>query len=181
MKPFWEISPEEAEKCLNSTTWMPADVGYFRGGGFSSLFLTKAEMPVTMVRINLIKGLGPVMQIAEGYTVNLSEEIHSILDKRTNPTWPTTWFAPNLTGSGAFKDVYSVMNTWGANHGAFNFGHIGAELITLASILRIPVSMHNVPEEKIFRPKAWLSFGTSDPEGADFRACRNFGPLYGLK
>ena len=181
MKPFWSISPDEAEKCLKATVWMPADVGYFRGGGFSSEFVTKAEMPVTMIRVNLIKGQGPVLQIAEGYTINLPDDVHSILDKRTNPTWPTTWFTPNLTGSGAFKDVYSVMNTWGANHGAFNYGHIGAELISLASILRIPVSMHNVPGENIFRPKAWMSFGTADPESADFRACKNFGPLYGIK
>ncbi len=181
MKPFWHISPDEAEKCLNATTWMPADVGYFRGGGFSSCFITKSEMPVTMIRVNLIKGLGPVFQIAEGYTINLPNDIHSILDKRTNPTWPTTWFAPNLTGTGAFKDVYSVMNSWGANHGAINFGHVGGELIALASMLRIPVSMHNVPEENIFRPKAWMAFGTADLESADFRSCKNFGPLYGLK
>ena len=181
MKPFWEITPEEAGKCLDATLWRPADVGYFRGGGYSSDFLTKGGMPVTMSRINLIKGLGPVLQIAEGYTVDLPEDVHDILDRRTNPTWPTTWFAPRLTGKGAFKDVYSVMANWGANHGAFSYGHIGGKLITLASMLRIPVCMHNVPEEEIFRPSAWSAFGTTDPEGADYRACANFGPLYGSR
>jgi len=181
MKPFWEITPGEVGKCLNATSWRPADAGYFRGGGFSSDFLTKGGMPVTMSRINLIKGIGPVLQIAEGYTVELPEDVNDILDKRTNPTWPTTWFAPILTGEGAFKDVYSVMANWGANHGAFSYGHIGGDLITLASMLRIPVCMHNVSEERIFRPSAWSAFGTKDLEGADFRACSNFGPLYGMK
>jgi len=152
---------------------------YFRGGGFSSSFLTRGGMPITMSRINLIKGLGPVLQLAEGYAAELPEEVHHILDERTNPTWPTTWFVPNLTGSGPFRDVYSVMYNWGANHGAFSYGHIGADLITLASILRIPVYMHNVPEERIFRPSVWTAFGAMDPQGADFRACANFGPLYG--
>lgn len=179
MKPFWEITEDEVQKCLDATQWRPAIREYFRGGGFSSNFLTKGGMPATMVRLNIIKGLGPVLQIAEGYTVDLPEEVHHILDNRTDPTWPTTWFAPRLTGSGAFKDVYSVMNNWGANHGAISYGHIGADLITLASMLRIPVCMHNVPEEKIFRPSAWNAFGTKDLEGADFRACKNFGPLYG--
>lgn len=181
MKPFWEITPEEAGKCLDATSWRPADVGYFRGGGYSSDFLSKGGMPITMSRINLVRGLGPVLQIAEGYTVGLPADMHDILDLRTNPTWPTTWFAPTLTGKGAFTDVYSVMANWGANHGAFSYGHIGADLITLASILRIPVCMHNVPEEKIYRPSAWSAFGTSDPEGADYRACANYGPLYGRK
>lgn len=181
MKPFWEITPEETGKCLDATLWRPADVGYFRGGGFSSDFLTKGGMPVTMSRINLIKGLGPVLQIAEGYSVELPEDMHNILDKRTNPTWPTTWFAPTLTGEGAFKDVYSVMANWGANHGAFSYGHIGADLITLASMLRIPVCMHNVSEDRIFRPSAWAAFGTKDMEGADYRACANFGPVYGIR
>jgi L-fucose/D-arabinose isomerase len=181
MKPFWDISSEEAQKCLDSTSWDPADVGYFRGGGFSSYFLTKGGMPVTMSRINLIKGLGPVLHIAEGFTVELPEDVNNILEARTNPTWPTTWFAPTLTGEGSFKDVYSVMANWGANHGAFSYGHIGADLITLASILRIPVCMHNVPEEKIYRPSAWSAFGTSDLEGSDYRACANFGPIYGKK
>ena len=181
MKPFWEITKEEVKRCLQNTKWSPANLEYFRGGGYSSTFYTQGVMPVTMVRINLIKGLGPVIQIAEGYTVVLSPEIHHILDERTDPTWPTTWFAPRLTGKGTFKDVYSVMNNWGANHGAISYGHIGKDLITLASMLRIPVAMHNVPEEQIFRPKAWASFGTSDLEGADFRACNNFGPLYGRK
>lgn len=179
MKPFWEITPEEAGKCLDATSWRPANVGYFRGGGYSSDFLTKGGMPVTMSRINLVKGIGPVLQIAEGYTVDLPEDVHEILDKRTDPTWPTTWFAPVLTGEGAFTDVYSVMANWGANHGAFSYGHIGADLITLASMLRIPVCMHNVPEEKIYRPSAWSAFGTKDAEGADYRACANFGPVYG--
>ncbi len=178
MKPFWEITEEEANKCLEATTWYPANVGYFRGGGYSSNFTTKDGMPITMSRINIIKGLGPVLQIAEGYTVELPEDIHDILNKRTDFTWPTTWFAPNITGKGAFKDVYSVMANWGANHGAFSYGHIGAELITLASILRIPVCMHNVSEGKIFRPSAWSAFGM-DTEGADYRACANYGPLYG--
>ena len=178
MKPYWDISEEEAQKCLDATVWPPAGAEYFRGGGFSSCFLTKGEMPVTMSRISIIKGLGPVLQIAEGYTVDLPAEVNETLTLRTDPTWPTTWFAPNVTGKGAFKDVYSVMNTWSANHGAISYGHIGADLITLASMLRIPVSMHNVPEEKIFRPKAWAGFGTTDLEGADYRACKNFGPLY---
>ena len=178
MKPFWEITEEEANRCLEATTWYPANVGYFRGGGYSSNFTTKDGMPITMSRINIIKGLGPVLQIAEGYSVELPEDVHDILNKRTDFTWPTTWFAPNLTGKGAFKDVYSVMANWGANHGAFSYGHMGAELITLASILRIPVCMHNVSEEKIFRPSAWSAFGM-DTQGADYRACANYGPLYG--
>lgn len=178
MKPYWDISPDEAGKCLKATCWRPANLGYFRGGGFSSNFRTKGGMPVTLTRINLVKGLGPVLQIAEGYSVELPEDVHDILNKRTDPAWPTTWFAPTLTGKGAFTDVYNVMAKWGANHGAFSYGHIGADLITLASMLRIPVCMHNVPEEKIYRPSAWNSFGM-DPEGSDYRACSNFGPLYG--
>jgi len=181
MKPFWKISKEEVKKCLTSTRWSPANLEYFRGGGYSSTFHTKGVMPVTMVRINLIKGLGPVLQIAEGYTIDLPPEVHHILDERTDPTWPTTWFAPILTGKGAFRDVYSVMNNWGANHGAISYGHIGKDLITLASMLRIPVAMHNVSEEQIFRQKTWASFGTKDLESADFRACNNLGPLYGRK
>jgi len=179
MKPFWEISEKEAIDCLKATKWCPAEKEYFRGGGFSSQFLTEGEMPITMSRVNLVKGLGPVLQIAEGYTVELPKDVDSILERRTSPTWPTTWFAPSLTGKGAFKDVYSVMANWGANHGAISYGHIGDKLITLASILRIPVNMHNVPEEKIFRPSAWNAFGTSDLESADYKACRNFGALYG--
>lgn len=178
MKPHWEITPEEANQCLTATSWRPAATGYFRGGGFSSDFLTKGGMPVTMARINLVKGLGPVLQIAEGYTVDLPEAVHDTLDKRTDPTWPTTWFAPVLTGEGAFKSVYDVMDNWGANHGVISSGHVGADLITLASMLRIPVNMHNVPEEKIYRPKVWGLLGTADAEGADYRACQNFGPLY---
>lgn len=179
MKPYWDITPEEVAACLDATTWMPANIGYFRGGGYSSLFLSKGNMPVTMIRVNLIKGLGPVLQIAEGYTVDLPENVHALLNERTDPTWPTTWFAPIITGSGAFKDVYSVMKNWGANHGAFSYGHIGADLITLASILRIPVAMHNVTEDRIFRPDVWGAYGTTELEGADYRACQSFGPLYG--
>jgi L-fucose/D-arabinose isomerase len=179
MKPFWEISEEEAAKCLASTTWYPADTGYFRGGGYSSGFLTQGSMPVTMSRLNIVKGLGPVLQLAEGYTVDLPEEVYIQLNERTNPTWPTHWFAPRLSGSGPFVDVYSVMANWGANHGAISYGHIGADLISLASLLRIPVTMHNVAEETLFRPSAWSAFGAQDPMGADFRACANFGPLYG--
>lgn len=178
IKPFWEITEEEAQKCLAATSWRPASTGYFRGGGFSSDFLTKGNMPVTAARLNLVKGLGPVLQIAEGYTVEIPEEIHDVLDGRTDPTWPTTWFVPNITGEGAFQDVYTVMNNWGANHCVISYGHIGGDLITLASMLRIPVNMHNVKEENIFRPSAWGMFGTKDPEAADYRACQNFGPLY---
>jgi len=180
MKPFWDITEEEAQKCLDNTEWPQAVREYFRGGGYSSQFKTEGEMPVTMSRVNLVKGVGPVLQIAEGYTVELPEDVHSILDERTNPTWPTTWFVPNITGEGAFKDVYSVMANWGANHGAISYGHIGADLITLASMLRIPVCMHNVESEKVFRPSAWAAFG-EEKEGADYRACENYGPLYGIK
>ncbi len=181
MKPFWEITEKESENCLNATQWWPAEKEYFRGGGFSSQFLTEGGMPVTMARINLIKGLGPVLQIAEGYTVELPKDVNDILDRRTSPSWPTTWFAPVLTGKGAFTDVYSVMANWGANHGAISYGHIGDLLITLASILRIPVNMHNVSADRIYRPSAWQAFGTNDPENADYRACNNFGPLYNKK
>lgn len=181
MKSFWELSAAEAQQCLDHTTWYPASQGYFRGGGFSSQFVTRGQMPITMSRVNLVKGLGPVLQIAEGWTVELPEKMHEVLNQRTDPTWPTTWFAPRLTGAGAFTDVYSVMANWGANHGAISFGHIGDRLITLAAMLRIPVNMHNVPAERIFRPSTWNAFGTEDPEGADYRACRNFGPLYGIK
>ncbi|HUV12599.1 MAG TPA: L-fucose isomerase [Acidobacteriota bacterium] len=179
LKPFWEITPQEAKACLEATQWCAADQGYFRGGGFSSLFLTRGQMPVTMARINLVKGLGPVLQLAEGYAVDIPSEVHATLDDRTNPTWPTTWFAPTLTGSPPFESVYSVMANWGANHGSISYGHIGEKLITLASMLRIPVYMHNVPNERIFRPSAWSAFGAMDPLGADYRACSNFGPLYG--
>ena len=178
LKPFWEITEAEVNDCLEATTWWPAVHEYFRGGGYSSKFLSKAGMPMTMSRICLVDGLGPVLQIAEGYTVELDPEVHQTIDNRTDSSWPTTWFAPNLTGEGAFKDVYSVMNNWGANHGAISYGHIGADLITMASMLRIPVAMHNVPEEKIFRPSTAGMFGTKDLESADFRFCQNFGPLY---
>ncbi|EES73816.1 arabinose isomerase [Paenibacillus sp. oral taxon 786 str. D14] len=178
IKPFWEISEEEVGRMLQATQFRPASLEYFRGGGFSTDYLTRGGMSMTMTRLNLVKGLGPVLQIAEGYSVDLPEHVHNTLDKRTDPTWPSTWFAPNLTGSGAFTSVYDVMDHWGANHGVISYGHIGADLITLASILRIPVSMHNVPKEKVFRPRAWGLFGTEDAESADFRACAAFGPLY---
>lgn len=177
MKAFWDISEAEAKACLDATTWMPANREYFRGGGFSSKFLTKGGMPCTMARLNLIKGLGPVLQIAEGWTVDIDPAIHKILDDRTDKGWPTTWFVPRLTEDSNFKDVYSVMNNWGANHGAISYGHIGADIITLASMLRIPVSMHNVDKEDVFRPAVWSAFGM-DKEGADYRACQTYGPLY---
>ena len=177
MKPFWEISDDEAQACLDATMWVPANRGYFRGGGFSSKFLTRQGMPCTMVRLNLIKGLGPVLQIAEGWTVELDPASHKILDDRTDRGWPTTWFAPRLNDTDAFKDVYSVMNNWGANHGSISYGHVGADLITLASMLRIPVCMHNVEDKDIFRPASWNAFGM-DKEGADYRACQAYGALY---
>ncbi|MCK4748290.1 MAG: L-fucose isomerase [Bacteroidales bacterium] len=177
MKPWYDITEEEAQKCLDHTSWGPAVLEYFRGGGFSSTFDTRGGMPITMSRINIIKGLGPVLQIAEGHTIDLPENVHKTLTERTNPTWPTTWFVPRLTGEGNFRDVYAVMANWGANHGAFSYGHIGSQLMALASMLRIPVCMHNVADEKIFRPSAWSAFGM-DREGADYRACAAYGPLY---
>ncbi|MFH0758214.1 MAG: L-fucose isomerase [Bacteroidota bacterium] len=178
MKPWYDIEEEEARKCLDSTLWGAANIGYFRGGGFSSAFNTRGGMPITMSRINMIKGLGPVLQIAEGTTIELPAKVHQTLTERTDPSWPTTWFAPRLTGQGNFKDVYSVMANWGANHGAFTYGHLGSQLMALAAMLRIPVCMHNVPEEQIFRPSSWSAFGM-DKEGADYRACKAYGPLYG--
>ncbi|MBN8850709.1 MAG: L-fucose isomerase [Sphingobacteriales bacterium 50-39] len=177
MKPFWEISKKEADACLEATTWYPANNGYFRGGGYSSKFVTRGGMPVTMCRLNLVKGLGPVLQIAEGETIDLPGRVHQILDDRTDKAWPTTWFVPRITGEGAFTDVYTVMARWGANHGAITYGHIGHDLISLAAILRIPVCMHNVPDQRVFRPSAWNAFG-SDGESADYRACENYGALY---
>ena len=178
MKPFWEMTEEDEKRCLEHSQWMPADRDYFRGGGFSIHFVSRGDFPATMARINIVDGLGPVLQIAEGWVVDIDPEIHAVLDKRTDPTWPTTWFTPRLDPKkDAFKDVYSVMNNWGANHGAISYGHIGADLITLASLLRIPVCMHNVDDAKIFRPAAWNAFGMGK-EGADFRACANFGPIY---
>lgn len=178
MKPFWEMTEEDEKRCLEHSQWMPADRDYFRGGGFSIHFVSRGDFSATMARINIVDGLGPVLQIAEGWVVDIDPEIHAVLDKRTDPTWPTTWFTPRLDPKkDAFKDVYSVMNNWGANHGAISYGHIGADLITLASMLRIPVCMHNVDDAKIFRPAAWNAFGM-DKEGADFRACANFGPIY---
>ena len=177
MKAWYDVTEEDQDAMLKATTWNAADNGYFRGGGFSSRFLTQAEMPATMIRLNLVKGLGPVLQIAEGWTLNLPDEVSDKLWKRTDYTWPCTWFAPRCTGKGAFKTAYDVMNNWGANHGAISYGHVGADLITMASMLRIPVCMHNVPEEDIFRPAAWNAFGM-DKEGADYRACAAYGPLY---
>lgn len=177
MKKWYDVTEEDIKKMTEATEWCAADNGYFRGGGYSSRYLTRAEMPVTMIRLNLIKGLGPALQIAEGWTVNLPDEVSDKLWKRTDYTWPCTWFAPRVTGRGAFKTAYDVMNNWGANHGAISYGHIGADLITLCSMLRIPVSMHNVDEDDIFRPAAWNAFGM-DKEGADYRACAAYGPLY---
>jgi L-fucose isomerase len=179
MKPFWEITDAEVEKCLKATTWHPSITEYFPGGGLSTRFSTRGGMPATMIRLNLVGGLGPSLQVAEGYTIDLPEDVHDALDQRTNPTWPTTWFAPILTGKGAFTSAYEVMNHWGANHCVMTHGHVGHLYLTLASMLRIPVYMHNVSDERVFRPSAWSSFGTSDLEGADFRACANYGPLYG--
>ncbi len=179
MKPFWEITEDDMKACLEATDWCRANYEYFRGGGFSSHFRCRAEMPVTMLRVNIIEGIGPVMQIAEGYTADLPDNAHTTIDVRTDRTWPTTWFVPNLTGEGAFKDVYSVMANWGANHGVTVYGHVGDDLITLASMLRIPVNMHNVPAERIFRPHSWAAFGTEDSQSADYRACEKYGPIYG--
>ena len=179
MKPFWEMTEEDMKACLEATDWCRANYEYFRGGGFSSHFRCRAEMPVTMLRVNIIEGIGPVMQIAEGYTADLPDNAHTTIDVRTDRTWPTTWFVPNLTGEGAFKDVYSVMANWGANHGVTVYGHVGDDLITLASMLRIPVNMHNVPAERIFRPHSWAAFGTESSESADYRACEKYGPIYG--
>jgi L-fucose isomerase len=179
VKPFWEMTEADVEACLAATTFHPASREYFPGGGFSTRFVADGAMPVTMARVNLVKGLGPALQIAEGYTVSLPSEVHDVLDQRTDPTWPTLWFAPRLTGEGAFTSVYEVMNNWGANHGAISYGHIGADLITVASMLRIPVNMHNVDKASVFRPRVWSSFGTEQLEAADFAACKAFGPLYG--
>ena len=179
MKPFWDMTEADIEACLKATDWCRANYEYFRGGGFSSHFRCKAEMPVTMLRVNIIEGIGPVIQIAEGYTADLPDDAHTTIDLRTDRTWPTTWFVPNLTGEGAFKDVYSVMANWGANHGVTVYGHVGADLITLASMLRIPVNMHNVDESKIFRPHSWAAFGTEDSQAADYKACEKYGPIYG--
>lgn len=180
MKPFWEITDDEVQACLENTLWPQAVREYFRGGGYSSQFKTAGEMPVTMSRINLVRGQGPVLQIAEGWTIELPDDMHAVLDKRTNPTWPTTWFVPRLNEKEAFRDVYNVMANWGANHGAISYGHIGAELITMASMLRIPVNMHNIEDHKVFRPTVWSAFG-EEKMSADFMACKNYGPLYGIK
>lgn len=179
MKHFWDMTESDIKACLEKTDWCRANYEYFRGGGFSSHFRCEAEMPVTMIRVNIIDGIGPVIQIAEGYTANLPDEIHCTIDKRTDPTWPTTWFVPKLTGKGAFKDVYSVMANWGANHGVTVYGHVGSDLITLASMLRIPVAMHNVEEERIFRPHTWAAYGIDDLQAADYKACAQYGPIYG--
>ncbi|MCR5484196.1 MAG: L-fucose isomerase [Clostridiales bacterium] len=178
VKQWWKVTDEDIEAMLKATDWCPGNNQYFRGGGFSSHFKTQAVLPATMIRVNIVNGLGPVLQIAEGYTVTLPDEVHKKLDMRTDPTWPTTWFAPRTTGQGAFKDVYSVMANWGANHGAISFGHIGKDLITLASMLRIPVALHNIEDKDVYRPHTWGAFGTKDLEGADYRACKTYGPLY---
>ena len=177
MKKWWEMTDKDIDACMKATTWPYADLGYFRGGGYSSRFVTRAEMPCTMIRLNMVKGLGPVMQIAEGWTVSVPDEVTDALWKRTDYTWPCTWFAPRVTGKGAFKTAYDVMNNWGANHGAISYGHIGADLITMCSMLRIPVCMHNVDEDKIYRPASWNAFGM-DKEGQDYRACLAYGPMY---
>ncbi len=179
MKPFWEMTDADMAACLGATDWCRANYEYFRGGGFSSHFATQAEMPVTMLRANIVEGVGLVMQIAEGSTLLLPPEVHRTLDERTDRTWPTTWFAPRLTGTGAFRDVYGVMANWGANHGVTVYGHVGAALITLCAMLRIPVNMHNVPEGELFRPHSWAAFGTQSAEAADYAACKHYGPLYG--
>ncbi len=178
IKEWWNMTDSDIKACLDATDWCRADYEYFRGGGFSSHFKTQAELPVTMLRLNLVEGIGPVIQIAEGYTVTLEDDVHDKLDKRTDPTWPTTWFAPKLTGEGSFKDVYSVMANWGANHGVTVGGHVGADIITMCSMLRIPVTMHNVDEDKIYRPHSWASFGTMDTQVADYEACKKYGPMY---
>ncbi len=178
MKPFWEMSEEDVQACLKATDWCRANYQYFRGGGFSSHFKTQAEMPVTMLRANIVDGVGLTLQIAEGHTVVLPDEMHKVLDQRTDPTWPTTWFVPRLTGEGAFRDVYSVMANWGANHGVTVYGHVGADLITLCSMLRIPIAMHNVEKDRIYRPHSWAAFGTEDAQAADYAACKHYGPLY---
>ncbi len=178
MKNWWDMTDKDIDACLKATTWPCANLGYFRGGGFSSSYSTKGVMPCTFARVNLIKGLGPAIQIVEGYTVELPENVNRILLDRTDKTWPSTWFTPVLTGKDSFKDVYGIMANWGANHGAFVYGHIGADLITLASMLRIPVSLHNISEDRIYRPHAWTAFGTKDLESADYRACANYGSLY---
>ena len=177
-KPFWEMTQKDIDACLKATDWCRANYQYFRGGGFSCHYRTQAEVPVTMLRVNIVEGIGPVVQIAEGTTVVLPDQVHRLLDQRTDPTWPTTWFVPRLTGEGAFKDVYSVMANWGANHGVTVYGHVGADLITLCAMLRIPVNMHNVPEDKVYRPHCWAAFGTKDAQAADYAACRQYGPLY---
>ena len=178
MKPFWDMEQADVDACLRATDWCRANYEYFRGGGFSSHFRCRAEMPVTMLRFNIVEGLGPVLQLAEGWTANLPDEIHDVIDVRTDRTWPTTWFAPRLTGHGAFSDVYSVMANWGANHGVTVYGHVGADLLTLASMLRIPVTMHNVPDGQVYRPHGWAAFGTENAEAADYKACAAYGPLY---
>lgn len=177
IKPFWEMREDDMTACLKATQWSASDLGYFRGGGYSSRFMTEAEMPVTMIRVNIVKGIGPVLQLAEGYTVKLPSDVADHIWKRTDYTWPCTWFAPRTTGTGAFATAYDVMNNWGANHGAISYGHVGADVITLCSMLRIPVCMHNVPEEKIFRPASWNAFGM-DKESQDYRACAAYGPRY---
>lgn len=171
------MTEEDIKACLDATDWRPANHQYFRGGGFSSHFITEAEMPITMIRVNIIEGVGPTLQIAEGHTAHIPEEVSKVLEDRTDTTWPTTWFAPRV-GMKGFETVYDVMANWGANHGASVHGHVGADLITLASMLRIPVVMHNVEDKNVFRPHAFKGFGTKDLESSDMRACEYYGPLY---
>jgi L-fucose isomerase len=179
MKPFWEMTEQDIDASLKAVDWRRANYEYFRGGGFSSHFVNKSEMPVTMIRINIVEGIGPVIQIAEGTTLSLPDDVTETIMARTDPTWPCVWFAPRITGKGAFTDVYSVMKNWGANHGVTVYGHVGADIITLCSMLRIPVTMHNVPEEDVYRPHAWSAFGTDCLEAADYAACKHYGPMYG--
>ena len=122
MKPWYEVTEEDQKAMLEATTWNYADLGYFRGGGYSSRFVTDCQMPMTMIRLNLVAGLGPMLQIAEGWTVQLPEEVTDILWKRTDYTWPCTWFTPRCDGKegSPFKTAYDVMNNWGANHGAIS-------------------------------------------------------------
>jgi L-fucose isomerase len=178
VKPWWDVTEEDADACLRATEWGASITGYFPGGGWSTDFTTRGKMPVTMCRLNLVDRLGPVLQIAEGWAIDLPSEVHRVLDERTNPSWPTTWFVPRLTGAAPYDSVYNVMLNWGANHGAICYGHIGGDLISLSAMLRIPVDMHNVAEARVFRPSSWSRFGALDVQGADYRACAAYGPLY---
>lgn len=178
MKRWWDVTDKDIEAMLAKTEFSPANRGYFRGGGFSSSYSTEGEMPVTLVRVNMVDGIGYTLQLAEGWTVELPEKVNKTLLDRTDRTWPSTWFVPRLNDTVAFGSVYNVMANWGANHGAFVYGHVGKDLITLASMFRIPVTLHNIEDKDIYRPHAWSAFGTKDLEGADYRACANYKQLY---